>query len=72
MGGAKRKTILTDQDVAMARAISVVMPETFNGLCTWHIRQNTMRHVNHLYQKSSRFRFDFEARMDLHEEESEF
>ncbi|GAU26907.1 hypothetical protein TSUD_03100 [Trifolium subterraneum] len=72
MGGAKPKTILTDQDAAMARAISVVMPETFHGLCTWHIRQNVVRHVNHLYQKSSRFRFDFEACIDLHEEESEF
>jgi hypothetical protein len=28
--------------------------------------------VNHLYQQSSRFRGDFEACIDLHEEESEF
>ncbi|XP_024626876.2 protein FAR1-RELATED SEQUENCE 5-like [Medicago truncatula] len=72
MGGEKPKTILTDQDAAMAKAISLVMPKTFHGLCTWHIRQNALRHVNHLYQKSSRFRLDFEACIDLHEEESEF
>jgi zinc finger SWIM domain-containing protein 3 len=72
MGGAKPKTILTDQDATMSRAISVVMPDTFHGLCTWHIRQNVVRHVNHLFQKSSRFCFDFEACIDLHEEESEF
>ncbi|KAK2358454.1 protein FAR1-RELATED SEQUENCE [Trifolium repens] len=70
MGGEKPKTILTDQDAAMA--ISLVMPETFHGLCTWHIRENAIRHVNHLYQKSSQFRYDFEACIDLHEEEDEF
>ena len=56
----------------MAKAISLVMPKTFHGLCTWHIRQNALRHVNHLYQKSSQFRLDFEACIDLQEEESEF
>ncbi|WJX88171.1 hypothetical protein P8452_70284 [Trifolium repens] len=69
MGGEKPKTILTDQDPAMAKAISLVMPETFHGLCTWHIRQNALRHVNHLYQKNSQFNSDFEACIDLHEEE---
>ncbi|XP_058785000.1 protein FAR1-RELATED SEQUENCE 5-like [Vicia villosa] len=68
----KPKTILTDQDAAMAKAISLVMPETFHGLCTWHIRQNALRHVNHLYQKSSKFGLDFEACIDLHEEEGDF
>jgi hypothetical protein len=51
---------------------SLVMPETFHGLCTWHIRQNALRHVNHLYQKNSQFNSDFEACIDLHEEEGEF
>nr|KYP43285.1 hypothetical protein KK1_035286 [Cajanus cajan] len=23
------------------------MPKTFHGLCTWHIRENSLRHVNH-------------------------
>ncbi|GAU41201.1 hypothetical protein TSUD_26260 [Trifolium subterraneum] len=69
MGGEKPKTILTDQDAAMAKAISIVMPKTFHGLCTWHIRQNVLRHVNHLYKKSSQFSKDFEACIDVHEEE---
>uniref|UniRef100_A0A1S2Y170 Protein FAR1-RELATED SEQUENCE 5-like n=2 Tax=Cicer arietinum TaxID=3827 RepID=A0A1S2Y170_CICAR len=72
MGGEKPKTILTDQDAAMAKAISLVVPETFHGLCTWHIRQNALKHVNHLYQKSSQFCLEFEACIDLHEEEAEF
>ncbi|CAL5201418.1 unnamed protein product [Lathyrus oleraceus] len=72
MGGEKPKTIITDQDAAMATAISLVMPETFHGLCTWQIRANAMKHVNHLYQKGSQFCSDFEACIDLHEEEGEF
>ena len=72
MGGEKPKTILTDQDPAMTKAISLVMPETFHGLCTWRIRENALRHVNHLYQKSSKFCSDFEACIDLLEEEGEF
>ncbi|XP_058721616.1 protein FAR1-RELATED SEQUENCE 5-like [Vicia villosa] len=72
MGGEKPKTILTDQDSAMATAISLVMPETFHGLCTWRIRENAMRHVDHLYQKGSQVCSDFEACIDLHEEEGEF
>ncbi|CAK8575052.1 unnamed protein product [Lathyrus sativus] len=66
------KTILIDQDTIRAKAISLVMPETFHGLCTWHIRQNALRHINHLYQKSSHFGLDFEACINLHEEEGEF
>ncbi|CAJ2638775.1 unnamed protein product [Trifolium pratense] len=72
MGGEKPKTILTDQDAAMAEAISFVMPETFHGLCTWQIRENALKHVNHLCQKSSQFYSDFEACIDVHEEEGEF
>ncbi|WJX30659.1 hypothetical protein P8452_19175 [Trifolium repens] len=72
MGGEKPKTILTDQDAAMAKAISLVMPETFHGLCTWHIRENALKHVNHLYQKGSQFYSDFEACIDVYEEEGEF
>ena len=72
MGGKKPKTILPDQDAAMAKALSIVMPETFHGLCTWHIRENALRHVNHLYQQSAQFCSDCEACIDLHEEEEEF
>lgn len=71
MNGEKPKIILSNQDVAMARAISLVMQGIFHGLCTWHIRQNALRHVNHLYQKSSQFYLNFEACIDLYKN-SEF
>ncbi|XP_043700080.1 protein FAR1-RELATED SEQUENCE 5-like [Telopea speciosissima] len=42
----KPKTIFTDQDAAMARAIGEVLPETRHGLCTWHTMQNGIKHLD--------------------------
>lgn len=35
--GKKPMTILTDQDPAMAKAISEVFPESYHRLCLWHL-----------------------------------
>ncbi|XP_057794140.1 protein FAR1-RELATED SEQUENCE 5-like [Salvia miltiorrhiza] len=37
MGQKKPITILTDQDAAMAKALSSIWPETHHRLCLWHI-----------------------------------
>ncbi|XP_020415517.1 protein FAR1-RELATED SEQUENCE 5-like [Prunus persica] len=37
MPGGESKTIITDQDAAMAIAISIAFPTTFHRLCIWHI-----------------------------------
>ncbi|CAB4273543.1 unnamed protein product [Prunus armeniaca] len=37
MPGGEPKTIITDQDAAMSRAISITFPTTFHRLCIWHI-----------------------------------
>lgn len=68
MVGAKPKTILINQDAVMAMTIYLVMSQTFHGLFTCHIRENALRHMNHLYLKSSQFCSDFEAYIDLHED----
>ncbi|XP_027169253.1 protein FAR1-RELATED SEQUENCE 5-like [Coffea eugenioides] len=52
MCGKRPSTILTDQDHAMAAALSVVMPETFHGLCTFHIRRNFMKHLGNHYKEN--------------------
>ncbi|XP_028104217.1 protein FAR1-RELATED SEQUENCE 5-like [Camellia sinensis] len=60
------KTLFTDQDAAMAKAIYIVMPDTSHHLCTWHLIQNALRHVNCLFQDKgvkgvlNRFMFDIE------------
>ncbi|CAL8175235.1 unnamed protein product [Prunus armeniaca] len=37
MPGGEPKTIITDQDAAMSREISIAFPTTFHRLCIWHI-----------------------------------
>jgi hypothetical protein len=37
MGGVPPKTIITDQDQAMATAIARVFPDTVHKNCRWHI-----------------------------------
>ncbi|KAF8017610.1 hypothetical protein BT93_H2716 [Corymbia citriodora subsp. variegata] len=51
MGNKAPKTIFTDQDQAMAKAIRIVFPNTQHRLCTWHIEQNAIRNIPHLYHK---------------------
>jgi len=55
------KTIFTYQDSAMAKAMSLVMPTTYHCLCFWHIMQNAMRHIGHLFKEGSKFSRRFNA-----------
>ncbi|CAL5384853.1 unnamed protein product [Camellia sinensis] len=50
MSSKAPKTIFTDQDAAMAKAIPVVMPNTTHRLCTWHLMQNALRHANSIFK----------------------
>nr|XP_027086487.1 protein FAR1-RELATED SEQUENCE 5-like [Coffea arabica] len=72
MCGKRPNTILTDQDHAMAAALSVVMPETFHGLCTFHIRRNFMKHLGNHYKKNSDIPYMFGAWMYEFEEVEQF
>ncbi|XP_028076184.1 protein FAR1-RELATED SEQUENCE 5-like [Camellia sinensis] len=60
------KTLFTDQNAAMAKAIPIVMPDTSHRLCTWHLMQNALRDGNCLFQDKgvkgvlNRFMFDIE------------
>ncbi|KAI8538633.1 hypothetical protein RHMOL_Rhmol09G0119500 [Rhododendron molle] len=71
MSGKKPFTFFTDQDQAMANAISQVMPDVKHGLCTFHINQNAMKHLGYLYGAGSTFGSDFNACMFLYEDEKE-
>ncbi|KAL3724836.1 hypothetical protein ACJRO7_029926, partial [Eucalyptus globulus] len=51
MGNKAPKTIFTDQDQAMAKAIRTVFPNTQHRLCTWHIGKNANQNIGHLYNK---------------------
>jgi zinc finger SWIM domain-containing protein 3 len=72
MSGKKPNTIFTDQDPAMAKAISVVMPNTYHRLCTWHLMQNALKHIGHLLRGENGFRSELNACFKVWEEEDEF
>ncbi|KAK2654072.1 hypothetical protein Ddye_013928 [Dipteronia dyeriana] len=50
MSGKTPKTIFTDKDAAMPKAILHVMPSTYHRLCTWHTMQNALKHVNGVFR----------------------
>nr|XP_025877975.1 protein FAR1-RELATED SEQUENCE 5-like [Oryza sativa Japonica Group] len=51
--GKQPKTIYTDQDSAMGKAIKKVFLESWHGLCTFHIMQNAVKHVAELEDEES-------------------
>ncbi|KAG2609753.1 hypothetical protein PVAP13_4KG086466 [Panicum virgatum] len=44
--GKQPRTIFTDQDAAMGKAILKVFTESYHGLCTFHIMQNVVKHLS--------------------------
>ncbi|KAI8543540.1 hypothetical protein RHMOL_Rhmol08G0226600 [Rhododendron molle] len=59
MFGKKPTSIFTDQDAAMAKAISNVMPDVCHGLCTFHLNQNALKHLGYLFHADSNFGKEF-------------
>ncbi|KAK4267293.1 hypothetical protein QN277_024091 [Acacia crassicarpa] len=51
----KPNTVFTDQDQAMARALSEVLSDTKHCLCTWHLKQNGIKHLGNLMKGGSHF-----------------
>uniref|UniRef100_A0A0A9DSN7 Protein FAR1-RELATED SEQUENCE n=1 Tax=Arundo donax TaxID=35708 RepID=A0A0A9DSN7_ARUDO len=39
------RSLITDGDAAMARAIEIVMPQADHRLCSWHIEQNMIKRL---------------------------
>ncbi|XP_059454937.1 protein FAR1-RELATED SEQUENCE 5-like [Corylus avellana] len=70
--GKKPRSIFTDQDAEMAKALSEVMPETYHRLCTWHIMQNDIKHLGNLMKDDSHFLRDFKSCMFEYDDKSEF
>ncbi|XP_055960382.1 protein FAR1-RELATED SEQUENCE 5-like [Mercurialis annua] len=68
----KPKTIFTDQDLAMASALTEIMPETYHGLCTWHIMQNAVKNLGNLLKDGSNLLKDLKACIYAYDEEVTF
>ena len=70
--GKRPKTFFTDQDLAMAKALSEVTPDTYHGLCPWHIMQNGIKHLGNLIKDGSSFLQVFKTCMFEFNDEIEF
>ncbi|XP_028072973.1 protein FAR-RED IMPAIRED RESPONSE 1-like [Camellia sinensis] len=67
----KLVSFFTDQDQAMAKAISQIMPEVFHGLYTFHLTQNALKHLGYLFKSGSKFSSDLKACIYDYENEHE-
>lgn len=70
--GKRPKTILTDQDAAMAEAIHLILPETNHRICLWHVYQNALKQLGCTFAGSSCFVNEFSSCFFDHEEEEDF
>ncbi|XP_043705404.1 protein FAR1-RELATED SEQUENCE 5-like [Telopea speciosissima] len=71
-GQKKPITLFTDQDAAMAKAISEVFTGTWHDLCTWHLMQNGIRHLGNLMKDGSSFLSDLKMCIYQYDEEVQF
>ncbi|KAI8551016.1 hypothetical protein RHMOL_Rhmol06G0152000 [Rhododendron molle] len=71
LSGKKPITIFTDQDAAMAKAIKSVLPDVSHGLCTFHLNQNALKHLGHLFNAESDFGKELNACIFGYEEPDE-
>ena len=72
MSGKHPQTILTDEDAAMAKAISEVLPHSHHRLCVWHMNQNACKHLAGVVPEYKKFNSDFQHCIYDIEDEEEF
>ncbi|WCJ24641.1 FAR1-related sequence 5 [Euphorbia peplus] len=72
MSGKKPKTIFTDQDPAMAKALGTQWQDSHHRLCIWHIYQNAAKHLKPVFEKFNDFAKDFSSLVYDYEDVEEF
>jgi transposase-like protein len=66
------RTIFTDQDIAMEKAIQVVFTDAWHGLCTFHIMQNATKHLPLKKKEDTNILSNFSTCMYDYEDEATF
>jgi zinc finger SWIM domain-containing protein 3 len=56
----------------MTKALNEVMPETWHELCTWHIRQNGIKHLGNFMKDGSQFLRNFKSCIFEYDDEAKF
>ncbi|KAL0922288.1 hypothetical protein M5K25_006261 [Dendrobium thyrsiflorum] len=72
MLGNKPKTVLTDDNIAMAKAIKMCMPEVNHRICVWQIGQNICQQLSEVVRDYKNFCIDFCSCLYDHDEEATF
>ncbi|XP_020587576.1 protein FAR1-RELATED SEQUENCE 5-like [Phalaenopsis equestris] len=72
MLGNKPKTVFTDDNIAMAKAIKICLPETNHRLCVWQIGQNICQQLSEVVRDYKSFGIDFSSCIYDHDEEATF
>lgn len=70
--GEQPRTIFTDQDSAMTKAIEMVFTEAWYGLCSFHIMQNAVKHLSQLENEGPSLLSDFTSCMFKYEDNEKF
>ncbi|KAJ3673658.1 hypothetical protein LUZ60_005650 [Juncus effusus] len=70
--GRNPKTVLSDNNLVVINAISIVWPRANFRVCTWHVYQNACKNLNHIFQGSKTFSKDFAKCIYECETEEEF
>lgn len=66
------QTVFTDQNQTMEKALVVVMPGTYHGLCTRCLIQDGIKNLGNLMKEESDFLIDFKKCMYDYEDEEQF
>ncbi|KAG0471874.1 hypothetical protein HPP92_016420 [Vanilla planifolia] len=72
MSGKKPKTVLTDEGIAISKAIKLCMPDSDHRLSIWQISQNIYRQLGELVGDHKSFAIDFSSCVYDHDEETTF
>ncbi|KAI0519010.1 hypothetical protein KFK09_006449 [Dendrobium nobile] len=72
MLGNKPKTVLTDDNIAMPKAIKMCMPEANHRICVWQIGQNICQQLSEVVRDYKNFCIDFSTCLYDHDEEATF
>ncbi|XXG49786.1 hypothetical protein AAC387_Pa02g3862 [Persea americana] len=72
MSGKKPMLIFTDQNKLMENAIEIELPKTVHRISVWHMFQNALKHLSHVFCASRSFSNDFSKCVYDCEEEDEF
>jgi zinc finger SWIM domain-containing protein 3 len=72
MHGKQPAVALIDQSVPLSSAMAAAWPNTTQRICAWLVYQNSLKHLNHVFQGSKTFAKDFSKCVFGFEDEDDF